>query len=466
MRPALAAVVVLATTGCAAQTAPPQPSRELLDVAAAYAAKVAAAAVFVAGRPLESVLEQELAPTHPIEALVRPLLRFEVDRDRRRVQCRIGAASATAVLTDGLGTTLVLGDADVHSITRRRAPSPAAHAPEELQWPDRDVTPGADDAFDAPALTKAIDDAFADPADGRRVFTRAVVVVHEGRLVAERYAPGFHRDMALPGWSVTKTLTHALLGVAIQDGLLDPQRPPAVEAWAAEGDPRAAIRLDDLLTMRSGLAWNESYDDPASDVLRMLFRSPDHAAVYAARPSESPPGAAFVYSSGATNLACAMLRRAFAADAAYHAFPRTRLFDRLGMRTAVLETDASGTFVGSSYGHASARDWARLGWLYASDGVVAGGRVLPAGFVRTAATPVTGTRGRYGRHLWLNADGEDGSPRRWPDLPADVLLMDGHEGQHVVVVPSRRIVIVRLGCTKNGGFDLRALVRATLTAQR
>ena len=463
--PTAAVLVTLLPTVAAQANAP---SRELAQAAAAYAAKVVASALFVSNRTLDSVLAEELAPTRPLEALIRPLLRFEVDREQRTVVCRLGAASATAVATVNLGCTLVHADADADQLRRRAAPGIADSRAAALDeaWPLGERLPETSaSGIDRQALTACVEAAFAEPAKGPLVHTRAVVIVHRGQLVAERYAPGYGPDSSLPGWSMSKTLTHALLGVRVQQGRLAIDAPPPVPEWPTE-DARRAIRLGDLLAMRAGLAWNENYDDADSTALRMLFGSADHAAVYAGCAREHAPGERFVYSSGATNLLCRVLRTTFDSDLDHWAFPRQHLFARLGMHTAVLETDPSGTFVGSSYGFASARDWARLGMLYAQDGVFAGERILPVGWVDAARRPHQGGDGRYGAHVWLNADpdGDGPSQRPWPDLPADLLRMDGHEGQYCTVFPSEQLVVVRLGCTKNGGFDLRGMLRRALAA--
>lgn len=460
MRPAVAACCL--ATAALAQS-PPQPSPELHEVAAAYAAKVAASAIFVSHRTLESVRAEELAPTRPLEALFAPLLRFDVDADGGAVTCTLGRAKATAVHTAGCGCVLAPADTDIAALRERGAADDGAlPAPATLDWPRGDRMPEAGPTgIDLAAVARALDDAFAERDPDKQVHTRAVVVVHEGRLVAERYAAGYDASMPLPGWSMTKTLTNALLGHRVAGGHFALDAAPAVPEWRdPPGDPRAAIGVRDLLTMTAGLAWNESYDDPTSDALRMLFRSADHAAVYTAQPLAAPPGTRYRYASGSTNLLCRLLRATFASDADYWRYPR-QLFAALGMRTAVLETDPSGTFVGSSYGFASARDWARLGLLYAQDGVFAGERVLPAGWVRASATPHPASNGRFGLHLWLNADPDGDGPaeRMWPDLPADLMHMDGHEGQYCVISPAAGLVVVRLGCTKNGGFGLRALLR-------
>jgi CubicO group peptidase (beta-lactamase class C family) len=271
--------------------------------------------------------------------------------------------------------------------------------------------------------------------------------------------------MPLPGWSATKTWTDALLGCRVREGKLDPAAPLPVPEWPA-GDARATLRLDDLLRMQSGLAWNESYESPDSDVLHMLFACGDGAALAARQPLRSAPRTQFVYSSGTTVLLCRVLRSTFATDADYWAYPQRALFDRIGMHSARIEADPSGTLVGSSFGYATARDWAKFGQFYLQDGVWNGERLLPAGWVTQARTPTpTHARGGFGRHLWLNA-GEPGNPehRAYPKLPTDVFFLSGHEGQYVVVFPQQRLVVVRLGCTKSGGFDIHGLLQRVVAA--
>jgi CubicO group peptidase (beta-lactamase class C family) len=238
-----------------------------------------------------------------------------------------------------------------------------------------------------------------------------------------------------------------------------------VAEW--EGDARAGITLEHLLGMTSGLAFSEQYG-PFADATAMLFRSRS-AAGYAARsPFAHPPGEVWSYSSGTTNLLAAVLRTtAEAGERAYHRLPREALFDRIGMRSAVLETDASGTFVGSSFGYATARDWARFGLLHARDGVWQGERVLPEGWVARVRRPAPpAPRGCYGAHWWLNA-GAPGDPddRPFPSLPTDLFYASGYEGQFVVVLPSHDLVVVRLGQSEpERAFDVEGFLRSLLAA--
>lgn len=464
---ALAAAWLAACGTASAQRAALDPA--VARAAAAYAAKVTASALFVSGRTLDSVLAEELAPDRALEAAIRPLLRFDVDREARSVTCHLGAATATAVATVDLGCTLVHPDVAIDTLRTRAATAIAGERPDPvtLEWPRGERLPATKPAgVDLAMLEQAIAAAFVEREGKPPVHTRAVVVVHRGNLVAERYAPGYRADMPLPGWSMSKTLVDALVGIRVRQGKLSLDAPLAIPEWRAPDDPRQHITLPDLLAMRGGLAWVEDYDDPASDALQMLFGSADHGAAFAQRPVAAPPGATFAYASGCSNLVCRILRSTFADDHDYWAFARDELFAPLGMHAAVLETDPSGTFVGSSYGFATARDWARFGMLYAGDGTFGDRRILPAGWLDRARTPVATGRGTYGSHLWLDGDPDGDGPqqREWPDLPQDLLHMDGHEGQYCVVFPTQQIVIVRLGCAKNGGFDLHGLLRNVLAA--
>ncbi len=460
-------VCVAAVLAASSRAQTPQVDGQLAGVAAAYAAKVAASAIFVSGRSLDSVLAEELAPDRPLEALIRPLLRFDVDEEHRTVTCRLGPARATAVATVNLGCTLTTGVDATTIAPRKRRATAASDGNDPFPWL-ADAEPVTSlDSVDAPALEAAIDAAFAEPGQGAAIRTRAVVVVCRNHLVGERYAPGVRRDMRLPGWSMTKTIVDALVGIRVRQRAIELDAPLAVPEWRTDpADPRATTRLEDLLTMTSGLRWNEDYDDASSDALRMLFATSDHASAYAAMPQVARPGEQFLYASGCTNLICRILRSSYANDEAYLSFPHDELFVPLGMQSALVETDPSGTFVGSSYGFATARDWARFGLLYTGDGNVGGRRVLPAGWTARSSSRTAASRGRYGSHVGCNVDPDGTGPaeRTWPDLPADLLLMSGHEGQYVAVFPTEQIVIVRLGCTKSGGFDLHGLLRRVVTA--
>ena len=319
---------------------------------------------------------------------------------------------------------------------------PGSTSSSTVAWPDRSwAEQPVDSSADADTVVDAMSTLCAQhPEHGE---THAVVVVHRGAVVAEGYGPG--RDATTPAlaWSIAKSITHALTGFVVADGQLDVAAPAAVPEWA--DDARSAITVQHLLNMRDGLDFNEEYVDiGTSHVVDMLFVSgKDDVAGYAAsRPARHPAGTTWSYSSGTTNILSRLVAEAARlpgetrADASNRLL--ARLFEPLGMGSAVADLDATGTFVGSSFVHATPRDYARFGYLYLHDGVWAGERLLPEGWVahgrtQTALDPDNGFG--YGAHWWL-----------WPDRPG-VFAAHGFEGQFVVVAPDRDLVIVRFGKT-------------------
>ena len=279
--------------------------------------------------------------------------------------------------------------------------------------------------------------------------TLAVVVQHRGEVVAEAYANGVTADTTLISWSMAKSITHALVGMAQMDGLLDVQAPTRIAQW--QNDDRRLITLQHLLEMRSGLAWIEDYvEGNESDVIDMLFGSgkDDHATHAMNQPLASTPGSEWYYSSGTTNIVTRLLGDALGNTT--HAFIQTRLFDAIGMSSATAQFDAAGTFVGSSYVYASARDFAKFGELYLRDGMCDGRRILPVGWVdhARAQTVIDDETGQgYGAHWWT----QPGEPNS--------LIASGYEGQQILVLPERDLVIVRLGKTIS---EKRDAVRAGL----
>ena len=275
----------------------------------------------------------------------------------------LGLGERVAVFRGPLGCTLAV---DVTASELGSRALPAAAAPlSPTPWPPGEAgsrSTGGQPGIDRAALGAALDEAFAEPGPNPTHRTRAIVVVHGGEIVAERYAAGYGRESALAGWSMTKSAVNALVGVLVRDGKLALDAPLEVPEWSAPDDARRAITLRQLLHMSSGLRFSESYGNPLGDVLWMLFGTGDAARFAAGKRLASPPGRQWYYSSGTTNIIARALRRAVGdSEADYLAFPRRALFKPLGMASGVIEPDAAGSFVGSSFMFASARDWARLG---------------------------------------------------------------------------------------------------------
>lgn len=316
-----------------------------------------------------------------------------------------------------------------------------------VDWESGELASDVDDA----AVQAEFTGQFTDAA--RFGETVAMVVVHHGRVVHEHYGESVTTSTPLISWSMAKSITDALVGMCVGDGLLDAHAPAPVAQW--QGDARSAITLQNLLEMRSGLRWIEDYvDGETSDVIAMLFGAgkDDHAQYAIDCPLEYEPGSTWVYSSGTTNVICRILADALGDVPGSHARMDgllARLFGTLGM-TAEPRFDAAGTFVGSSYVFASARDFARFGYLYLRDGMWENERILPAGWVDHAR-----------RCHVVDAESNLGYGSQWWTLPEepDALVASGYEGQHIIVCPSRDLVVVRLGKTV---ADLRPNVLASL----
>lgn len=433
----------------------------ILLVGNGYVAKTVCSGVFVMGRSPQPVLDEEIHLNDP--GILR-LVAVDVDRSGGTVTSRLlGLGGRTAVFRPGLGCTLALG-VTPRDLTARGLPVPGAMpATVRTPWPAPTGAPAP--PLDPAAVSAALDEAFAEPGAIPSRRTRAVVVVQNGRVIAERYAPGYGADSPLPGWSMTKSVVNALVGVLVRQGRLALDEPLQVPEWATVGDPRGAITLRQALQMSSGLRFSESYGNPLGDVLWMLFGTGDAAHFAAGKPLAAPSGTRWSYASGTTNIIARALRRAVGGgDEDYWLFPRRALFEPLGMASAVLEPDAAGNFVGSSFMLATAQDWARFGTLYLQDGIWGDKRVLPEGWVTFSAAPApVAPDGVYAAHFWRRLGKDAYAPSGEEGLPADAYHAIGHEGQIMTIIPSRRLVVVRLGlAVGRGAWDQAAFLRRLL----
>jgi CubicO group peptidase (beta-lactamase class C family) len=325
-----------------------------------------------------------------------------------------------------------------------------AHA-ESLAWPtDAWPRPDGSEAYRPEEIRRFLETAFSDEAPEFFRGARGVVVVHAGKLVAEAYreAEGYGPDSRFVSWSEAKSVTQALAGIAVRKGLVDLAAPAAVAQWRQPGDPRAAITLDQLLRMSSGLAWDEGAGG-TDDSSTMLFGSGrnDMAAFAADMPLEHPPGEHWAYATGTTMIVSGLVRDAVGGDeAAYRAFLDGELLGPLGMQSAVAEFDPAGSFIGGTSFYASARDYARFGLLYLRDGVWRGRRILPEGWTDYSRSLTPGSEGKYGAHFWLGTvgSGEDLAAAGLA-LPDDMYQARGMGGQFLAIVPSRDVVIAYNG---------------------
>ena len=371
-----------------------------MPIGTGYVAKYLCTSTFLSQRDPQTAFLEDVKPVNPLSRVVR----WKIDRaDRSVTATAFTAFSAKAVYREGCGCTLVVGTAEA-ALRRQRFYLPDENdarpmLPPDQPWPlggGGPVDPGSL-GVNPEKLTSALDEAFAEPGDGQLRQTRAVAVVYDGRLIAERYAPGFGPGMPMLGWSMSKSVTNALVGLLVGQGRLVLQDPAPVPEWRSPDDQRHAITLDQLLRMSSGLAFEEIYG-PLADITDMLYGAHDFGAFASGSHLEAPPDEKWHYSSGTANIIARIVRYEAEKTAPnYYRFLREALFDRIGMTSAVMEPDASGTFVGSSYTIATVRDWARFGLLYLQDGIWNGEQVLPEGWVAYTTTPTPkAPKGQYG----------------------------------------------------------------------
>ena len=434
-----------------------------LRISSAATSHALCAGTFISGQSPDQVWQHEVRP-EPGMGLVAWALRWQVDTQRREVRTTLASLAASrAVFRPGEGCLLVPGDANPGPPPPPPPPPPAA-----LVLPAMPPDPAGDALVPAPAgpLQQAVAAAFDENPLPPFKFTQAVVVLHKGRLVAEQYAPGVGLHSALSGHSISKSVAHALVGVLVQQGRLSADQ-PAVPAWQQPGDARAGITVDHLLRMASGLPSDETSGgwDAAT---RMWFDEPDMAGFAVQGQPEAPPMTVWHYSNRSTLLLSRLVRDAAGGSAAaVRQWAASGLFQPLGLRDVTVRFDATGTPVLSSDVYASARDWARFGQLYLDDGWAGGRQVLPAGWVQHARTPTLGTG--YGAGFWLNTtDARNEWGGRWglPGAPSDAFFGRGHLGQYVVVVPSRQLVVVRLGLSHRPDGEITSVGRLVAAVVR
>ncbi|RWO65699.1 MAG: class C beta-lactamase-related serine hydrolase [Mesorhizobium sp.] len=426
---------------------------ELIRVGSGYSAKIVCSNVFIAGRDPNEVLAVDVqAPGHP---LLR-LMRVSVDKNRGTVSAGLFGflGKSVAVARDGLGCASV-PDGDVGKARRTAIQAEPSAATMGDLWPEGERVEASQD----PVVAKLLDDA-ALTGTGMR----AVVVVKNGRVVAERYGEGFSAKTPLLGWSMTKTVNAAIVGTLVKDGKMAFDDKNLFAPWKADG--RAAISLAEMMAMSSGLEFNEDYGDVA-DVTRMLYLEPDMAGFAESKSLAAEVGKVFSYSSGTAVMLSRLWQDAIGDKAKALTWPRTALFEPLGMHSAVLETDEQGTFVGSSYLYATAHDWARFGQFLLQGGVWNGNQILPTSFVDWMREPASASK-VYGKgQLWIEAPGDEENPGAGvaAGLPKDTYWMEGHDGQTVAIIPSEQLVVVRLGLTPAKlGYRPQTMVGALIKA--
>lgn len=459
---ATTALGALALTAARAHAAP--------KVVTGFVANVVCTETFVSGLDPERIIAETMSAM-PGSGLIAWALHTRVDRVRKDVTVTLfGLGESHAVYRgEGLGCYLDHGgmatDIWLPAIDSKPPLLPDIAGPSIV-------------APQSAALAAALDRAFAEPDESALRNTRAIVVMKDGRVIAERYANGVGVDTPLLGFSATKSVMSALAGIMVRKGELSLDRPVPIAAWQKPGDPRGAITLDHLLRHTAGLALGSSLSASLASALepvnRMKFATTDMAAYAESIALETPPGTAWNYHDGNTIITAHLIRQAAGGKASdLMRFARQELFAPLGIRHVTIEFDAAGNAEGSSQMLASARDWARFGQLYLDDGVADGKRILPEGWVKYSASPTPGAWVGMGAGFWTNRDDSMGATyRTGHGWPRDAYFAKGNIGQYVIIIPSQRLVIVRLGRSPNvppkadGVFQLVSdVVAATASAK-
>ena len=421
-----------------------------------YGAKNMCSAIYLQHRSVADITKEDLGD-FPLS-----IGTFTVNEKDSSVTGSVwGFAKRKAIYRKQVGCTLI-NDFTESEIRAQQfnIPAVAIGNRDSIAWPYGDkVIDSLPAAVDKTLLDKAVDNVLNESKEGVPAYTRAVLVVYDGKIIAEKYAPGFDKNTVMLGWSMSKSFTAALIGILVKQGKLSVNEPAPVAAW--KNTDKQKITILNLLQQTTGLDFKEDYTGP-SEVTNMLFKRGDMAAFTAALTLKYEPGTVFNYSSGNTNILSRMIRNTVGEkDAA--AFPYTELFHKINAYSFLLEPDASGTYIGSSYSYATARDFARFGLLYYNNGNWNGEQILPVNWVKESVQPSAADKQKnYGYQFWLNGyEKNDLTKRQYPDVPADMYDADGYGGQNIYIIPSKKLVVIRLGLHKiNENKFLREVIAA------
>ncbi|WP_336517685.1 serine hydrolase [Pollutibacter soli] len=428
----------------------------IFPVISGYGAKNMCSAVFLQHRDPADVVREDFF--FPIS-----LGNFKVDMKDSSVTGTVwGLSKRKAIFRCNIGSTLIN---DIPEATVRKQQftlaQPSSKNTDSLYWPMGDkLRDSLPEEINKAELDKVVASVLNEKnKDGKPLYTKAVLVVYDGQIVAEAYGPGFNSKSVHLGWSMAKTVTAAITGILVKQGKLKVDEPAPVAAW--KDTDKSSITIKNLLQQTSGLDFSEVYFRPSS-ANTMLWSKGDMAAYTESLSLGHPPGTVFNYSSGNVNVMSRIIRDILGDD--YYAFPRRELFNKINAGSFLIEPDASGTLVGSSFVYASARDYARFGLLYYNHGNWNGEQILPDYWVKESIQPSSADpRQRYGYFTWLNGKDENLSGKWFPDAPADMYFANGFAGQDIFIIPSEKLILVRLGMRQ---IDNNAFIRDVIKTIR
>lgn len=430
-----------------------------LPLVTAFVTKALCSSVYLQHRNPDTIMREDLS-SFPFS-----LVTYKVDESDSSVSANVfGLAEKKAIFRQQLGATLVNDSAE--AVIRKQhfnIPIPLP-LPDSVYWP---LGNKPADSIPSNINKQQLDKILQEEAGGlpgKQTHTRAIVVIYNGELIAEHYAPGFSAITVMPAWSVTKSITGSLIGILVKQGKLNINTQADIPQW--RGTAKQAITIQQLLQQTSGLDYAEKYLYP-SEATNMLFSKGNMAVYVENLPLQHRPGTVFNYASGNTNILSDIIKRTVDEDA-YASFPYKVLLHKIGMYSATLEPDASGMYVGSSYCYATARDFARFGLFCVNNGKWNNEQVLPENWITLSRAPAKADRlKRYGFHFWLNGLNESDSKKlQFPDVPADMYYADGYGGQYIFIIPSKQTVIVRLGIEKINENKLIADILSTLPSTK
>lgn len=408
-----------------------------LDLISGFSSKSVASGHFLDGRDLQTIQQGD----NDIDKIDWATNKIN-DTEKFTTATVYGFKERKSIYREGLGATLIDDDFDVskpYLVPKR------TKTDNNLPFPygNNDPKDTVFEDVDYKKLNAVVENAF-DKKGEKNKRTRSLIVIYKDKIIAEKYGDGFDKNSRILGWSMTKSFTATYFGILQKQGKIDITKPAPIAEW--KNDNRKNITLNNLLQMNSGLAWEEDYTK-ISDVTKMLFVAEDMSKAQIGKPLIGKPNNLWNYSSGTTNLLSGILRKQFKTHQEYLDFWYSSLFDKIGMHSALVEVDMAGNFVGSSYGWANTRDWAKFGLLYLHKGNWNGEQIFDENWAKYVATPTNTSNGRYGGQFWLNAGGY------FPDVPKSMYYCSGYQGQMVAIFPHHDLVIVRMGLSEDFDFN-------------
>lgn len=422
-----------------------------------FASHQLCSAVFIAGLDPAEYFREAIEPKF---GPAGKLIHYDIDQERREVRVSFAGLVNSRAIDDGPYGCRVIHSGDGFRFARDEESGPRSQTSHPIAGADV-VEPRSI------ALSEALDHVFAEPASAPHRWTKAVAILHRGQIIGERYAPGITPETPLHGWSMTKSITNALIGVLVRKGKLDVDGPAPIAEWSAPNDPRHQISIDQMMRMVSGISCGQSLHFGWWTIFdtdtHMEFDMPDQSGFAAHRGLRAEPGSEWRYTNCNFVLLSRIIRDAAGGDAqSTRKLIERELFAPLGFERATLEYDSAGTPLGTFHLWASARDWARFGLLYLRDGVSRGGqRILPDGWVDYSArlTPQSDEYG-YGAGFWTQRGNSSAARERIAaGMPADSFMAVGSQGQYTIIIPSEDLVIVKIGWAYTPHDDIVAVER-------